>query len=194
MVSKGENLRTAIISTQYGWIGILFSDRGLRKLTLPCDSSAEAQNKLGVCAGNAAHADCDFVADISKQIKGYFQRRCRSFTCNYDLSGSTAFQLAVWQSAEEIPYGQVRSYRFIAEKIGKPGAYRAVGQALARNPVPLIIPCHRVINSGGKLGGFGGKANVRDYKEKLLLLEGAPVNVSTSVKACSQVNNKRRLK
>jgi methylated-DNA-[protein]-cysteine S-methyltransferase len=193
MVPEGENLRSAIISTQYGWIGMLFSDGGLRKLTLPCDSIAEVQKKLGKYDHNAVPADSTSVVVISKQIKGYFQRKRKSFTCKYDLPGSTAFQHAVWQSAAEIPYGQVRSYRFIAAKIGRPGAYRAVGQALARNPIPLIIPCHRVINSDGKLGGFGGKANIRDFKEKLLLLEGALVNVSTSVKTCSQVNKKRRL-
>jgi methylated-DNA-[protein]-cysteine S-methyltransferase len=193
MVLEGTNLISAVISTQYGWIGMVFSDRGLRKLTLPCDSVAEAQNKLDGYAGNSPSADNTSVAAISKQLRGYFQRKRKSFTCKYDLPGSTAFQHAVWQSAAEIPYGQVRSYRFIAAKIGRPGAYRAVGQALARNPIPLIIPCHRVINSDGKLGGFGGKANIRDFKEKLLLLEGALVNVSTSVKTCSQVNKKRRL-
>ncbi len=75
MVSEGTNLISAVISTQYGWIGMVFSERGLRKLTLPCDSAAEAQNKLDEYAGKSASTDNTSVAAISKQLKGYFLRK-----------------------------------------------------------------------------------------------------------------------
>jgi methylated-DNA-[protein]-cysteine S-methyltransferase len=86
------------------------------------------------------------------------------------LLTGTAFQHAVWQAMAEIPAGQVRCYGDIARQIGKPLAARAVGAACGANPVPYLVPCHRVVAAGGKLGGFSGGAGV---KERLLWAEGA---------------------
>lgn len=85
------------------------------------------------------------------------------------LKGATPFQKKVWKVLQTIPYGETRTYKWVAQKIGKPRAVRAVGQACGANPLPLIIPCHRVVASGGKLGGFSlGVA----MKKRLLKLEG----------------------
>jgi methylated-DNA-[protein]-cysteine S-methyltransferase len=79
---------------------------------------------------------------------------------------ATPFQKGVWEMVKTIPYGQTRTYKWVAEKIGNPEAFRAVGQALKKNPLPGIIPCHRVIRSDGKLGGFS-----KGLKEKARLLK-----------------------
>jgi O-6-methylguanine DNA methyltransferase len=105
-----------------------------------------------------------------QQIEEYFQGRRRSFSLPLDLSGLTDFQKAVLTAIDEIPAGQTRSYGDIADVIERPGAARAVGQALGSNPIPIVLPCHRVVASDGSLGGYTGGLQ---RKRHLLKLEGA---------------------
>ena len=86
-----------------------------------------------------------------------------------DCTSGTSFQKNVWKTLQKIPYGEVRSYQWVAKAIGNPKAVRAVGQACGANPLPLFIPCHRVVNASGKLGGFSSGLG---WKRKLLQLEG----------------------
>ena len=102
-----------------------------------------------------------------RELDEYFAGKRRDFSFPLDLRG-TDFQLACWRALLEIPYGQTRSYRDIAEAIGHPHAYRAVGMSNNRNPVAIVVPCHRVIASSGSLCGYGGGL---DIKRKLLDLE-----------------------
>ncbi|MBI2087138.1 MAG: MGMT family protein [Deltaproteobacteria bacterium] len=104
----------------------------------------------------------------TKELSAYLAGRLRSFSAPCDLSGLPAFTRAVLKITVRIPYGQVRSYRWIAGLLGKPGASRAVGNALARNPIPIVIPCHRVVQSDGGLGGYALGMN---WKRRLLDLE-----------------------
>ena len=101
------------------------------------------------------------------QLMEYFEGRRRAFTIPLDPKG-TVFQRRVWKALGEIPYGETRSYKQIAEQIGHPKAYRAVGLANNRNPIAILIPCHRVIGSNGTLVGYAGGLSV---KERLLQLE-----------------------
>jgi O-6-methylguanine DNA methyltransferase len=107
--------------------------------------------------------------DAMRQILEYLEGRRREFALPLDLRG-TPFQLQVWRALLEIPYGETRSYGEIARAVGRPGATRAVGNANGANPVALVVPCHRVIQSGGRLGGFGGGV---ELKARLLALERA---------------------
>lgn len=102
------------------------------------------------------------------QLDEYFLGNCREFTCPLDLSG-TDFQKRCWDALCKIPYGKTCSYADLAKDVGSPRAFRAVGQANHNNPVPIIVPCHRVIGSNGALTGYGGGLSI---KEKLLELEG----------------------
>ena len=106
-------------------------------------------------------------AAARQQLTEYFDGERKEFDLPLRLSG-TEFQLLVLQELRRIPYGETTSYGVIAERIGKPKAMRAVGAANGRNPVPIIVPCHRVIGSGGDLTGFGGGL---DTKAELLRLE-----------------------
>jgi methylated-DNA-[protein]-cysteine S-methyltransferase len=105
------------------------------------------------------------------QLSEYFHGSRRDFSCPLDLQG-TAFQQACWQALCEIPYGSTCTYGELARSVGRPTAFRAVGQANHRNPVAIIVPCHRVVGSDGKLTGYGGGLEI---KEKLLRLEGMAV-------------------
>jgi methylated-DNA-[protein]-cysteine S-methyltransferase len=112
------------------------------------------------------------LAPCLRQLDEYFSGERREFTIPLDLRG-TDFQLACWRALLEIPYGETRSYGDIARAIGHPQAFRAVGMSNNRNPVAIIVPCHRVIASSGSLCGYGGGL---DIKRKLLALERAPIH------------------
>jgi O-6-methylguanine DNA methyltransferase len=103
------------------------------------------------------------------ELEEYFAGKRRRFDFPLDLRG-TDFQLACWRALLAIPYGETRSYRDLARAVGKPQAFRAVGMANNRNPIAVVVPCHRVIASDGTLCGYGGGL---DVKRKLLELEGA---------------------
>jgi O-6-methylguanine DNA methyltransferase len=107
--------------------------------------------------------------DVISQLRKYLEGKLLRFHCKFDFRGTT-FQKKVWSELAKIPYGQTRSYKEIAKAIGHPAAFRAVGNANGQNPLPLIIPCHRVIESNGGLGGFGHGLKV---KRQLLDLERA---------------------
>lgn len=117
------------------------------------------------------------IAAVIEKIRRHFRGELQNFRdVAVDLNNSALFDRQVYDAAREIPPGQTRTYGEIAKAVGQPSAAQEVGQAMAKNPAPIIIPCHRVSAAGGKLGGFsapGGPAT----KAKLLALEGAPINL-----------------
>ena len=110
------------------------------------------------------------VADIAAQLEAYFAGERRAFDVPIDLSFASTFQRRVLMAARGVPAGQVVTYGELARRIGAPNASRAVGWALGRNPLPIVIPCHRIVRAGGGLGGYIGGLEI---KRKLLELEGA---------------------
>jgi len=111
--------------------------------------------------------DPDHFTAVKTQLAAYFAGEHKPFEVDL-LPEGTPFQLKVWSTLLEIPYGKVVSYQWIARRIGKPGAVRAVGAANGRNPISIIIPCHRVIGKNGTLTGYGGGL---DVKQRLIRLE-----------------------
>jgi len=106
---------------------------------------------------------------LARELAEFFQGGRRAFDLAIDPRG-TAFDLRVWQALGEIPYGQTVSYGDLAERLGEPGAARAVGRAAALNPIPIVVPCHRLVGAGGRLTGYAGGL---EAKRRLLALEGA---------------------
>ena len=155
-------------NTPLGWTAVMASREGLLAVTLPHSSEAGALGELGEAINRAERSPLSFVG-LAERLQAYFSGRKVDFPDLIDLSGATPFQRQVWQAARMIPYGETQTYLWIARRIGKPGAARAVGQALGRNPLLIVIPCHRVVASGGGLGGFGGGL---EMKRRLLKLEG----------------------
>ena len=164
-----ESLFYTIFDTSAGWMGILGSTHGLRQATLPQASEQEVRQLLGDYAKQAVWSP-PFFQDLMERLRAYFSGYETTFPDKLDLSGATSFQRAVWEATRLIPYGETRSYAWIAGQIKKPGAFRAAGQALGRNPFPVIVPCHRVLASNGTLGGFTGGI---DAKKHLLNLEAS---------------------
>ncbi len=160
-------------TTAMGWVGILSSARGLVRLTLPQPSAQGALELLGSSLSHATRSPHQFE-DMISRLRIYFDGCKVAFPDELDLSRATHFKRQVWRLTRLIPYGESRSYRWLAEQIGQPNAMRAVGQALAQNPLPIIIPCHRVVASNGKLGGYSGGV---EMKRRLLHLEVAGASV-----------------
>ncbi len=115
-----------------------------------------------------------------QQLGQYFAGQRRAFSIPLDLRG-TDFQLKCWRALLDIPYGETRSYRDLAQAIGHPKAFRAVGMSNNRNPIAIIVPCHRVIAADGSLCGYGGGL---DLKRKLLALESAKTPASRGLWPC----------
>lgn len=118
--------------------------------------------------GRAARApETPLERQVAKELAEYLEGRRSRFTFPVSPAG-TAFERRCWDALLEIPYAETRTYRDIARGLGNPGAARAVGSANHKNPIPIVIPCHRVVNTGGGLGGYGGGL---ELKRRLLALE-----------------------
>ncbi len=154
-----------VIPTPDGDFCAEFSALGLIRLAFP-----QSQPLRPATASSAEAPPADWLQRVRAAIVACLAGRAPGSLPPVDLSGGTAFQRQVWQALREIPRGQTRSYGQIARQIGRPDASRAVGAACGANPVPLLVPCHRVVAANGKLGGFSGGAG---WKPRLLHAEGS---------------------
>ncbi len=164
-----ERMAYAVFETKMGWVGVLGSAQGLTRTTLPQDTPDKALVELGTTAGNA-DKDVRPLLESIRQLSDYFEGKKVAFTEALEFNCSTPFQKRVWEATKQIPYGETRTYGEIAREAGSPGAARAAGRALGANPIPIIVPCHRVIGSDGSLTGFGGGL---EMKKRLLEMEKA---------------------
>ena len=134
---------------------------------LTLTGTEEALTRLSFGGGQAgADSPSPALELAARELAEYFAGARREFTVPLAPEG-TAFQLAVWSALREIPYGATASYRDIAVRLGKPGGAVAVGQANSRNPIPIIIPCHRIIGAGGQLVGYTGGLEIKRFLLRL---------------------------
>jgi len=149
---------TRTLDTPIGELGLVASEHGLQRVLWPSEAGGHAPTPKG----------CSLLLDEAAcQLGEYFAGRRTAFDLPLDLQG-TPFQRQAWLALAEIPYGETVSYAEQAVRLGRPAAVRAVGAANGRNPVPIVLPCHRVVGSDGSLTGFGGGL---DVKRALLDLE-----------------------
>jgi methylated-DNA-[protein]-cysteine S-methyltransferase len=157
--------------TPLGWVGIAWSTRGLVGLTLPQATEADALRQLPARSSPRPEAAADLDIDVlTDKLHRYFEGQEVRFDEPLDPGIGTRFQQTVWAITRAIPRGQTRTYGDIAREAGSPGAARAVGQCMARNPWPMVVPCHRVVGHDGSLTGFGGGLAM---KKQMLTMEGA---------------------
>lgn len=166
---SGFPARLLIVEVRWGWCGLRRSQAGLTRSTLPWPTRDAA---LGLVADEAAWDEQDaLLRDAGELLKSYFAGESPDFALPLDLSGLRRFSRDVLRACARIPRGETRSYGEVAAMAGAPRAARAAGQALARNPLPIFVPCHRVIGADGKLVGFGAGL---EMKRRLLALERVP--------------------
>lgn len=162
-----------VLETAWGWCAIARTGLGLCALVLPMESKREAEAAVRERAPGARSLPRS-MEDTARRIRRYFDGERVAFVGDLDFTAGTPFQRRVWQAACMIPYGQVRGYAGLAMEIGRPEAARAVASALARNRIALIVPCHRVVQSDGRLGGFSGPGGPA-MKRAMLELEAVPM-------------------
>jgi methylated-DNA-[protein]-cysteine S-methyltransferase len=145
------------VNTPFGNLYIIFMGDVLTVV------SFEDDKPRGILPGKSGASDL-----VRKQLDEYLRGERTDFTCQTAFSEGTEFERNVWNALRKVPYGETRTYKWLAEKIGKPRAFRAVGNALGKNPIPIIIPCHRIIESDGSLGGYSSGIGI---KRRLLEIE-----------------------
>ncbi|UVK41098.1 methylated-DNA--[protein]-cysteine S-methyltransferase [Mesorhizobium sp. AR10] len=168
----------AVFETALGFMGIAWSEAGLNRLCLPQHNRDAVERRLLRHAGiaeQAAISEPQWVVDLIASIKAYAAGEDIDFSgVPVDLAGVDDFRLAIYDAARKLSYGETTTYGELAKRAGHAGLPRETGAALGANPVPLVIPCHRILAAGGKIGGFsapGGSAT----KEKMLAMEGVRV-------------------
>jgi methylated-DNA-[protein]-cysteine S-methyltransferase len=151
-----------IIPSPVGNLKLIASDEGLVAILWTNDNAKRV--KVGTLV---EHQDHPILRETGRQLQEYFEGRRKSFSLKLALQG-TRFQNKVWQALLGIPFGETRSYGQLARQLGNPRATRAVGAANGRNPISIVVPCHRVIGASGKLTGFAGgletKAHLLDFE------------------------------
>ena len=168
-----ENIfKYAIFLTAWGWAGFLVDRGGLRIFVLPEERKEDVLFRIKKeLKCNNLFEDNRGWENLIQKVKEYYSGEKVDFTdYQLNLDNYTNFQKKILQTVKKIPYGGIRSYKEVAETAGYPLACRAVGNIMRNNPLPLIIPCHRVIKSDGSLGGFSGKEGIA-LKKKMIDLE-----------------------
>lgn len=154
---------SSTFKTTLGWVTITASDTGVTSIDL---SSSGRTSESSPGGGDPAEA----IVDAAKQqLLAYLDGERREFSLPVDWSAGTTFQRRVWKAITKIPYGRLRSYQWVAMRVGGKQYARAVGMALGANPVPIVVPCHRIVAHDGSLGGFSCGLPL---KRRLLKLEG----------------------
>jgi methylated-DNA-[protein]-cysteine S-methyltransferase len=160
-----------IADSPFGPLLLAATPRGLVKVSLPAYSPDEALEELAARVSPRLLEAPARLDEARRELDLYFEGRLREFDLplDWELTGS-GFRRRVLEETAHIPYGRTSSYSEMAEMAGSPRAFRAAGSALGSNPIPIVVPCHRVLRTGGALGGYGGGLPM---KEALLKLEGA---------------------
>jgi methylated-DNA-[protein]-cysteine S-methyltransferase len=160
-----------IADTPIGPLFVAVSERGLCRISYDPEPERETE-QLARMFGIRVLRSARPLDPVKRELGEYFEGRRREFDLSVDLRGRSEFSRAVLEQLARIPYGEVTTYGSLAARSGRPRAARAVGTIMNRNPIPIVLPCHRVVGSTGSLVGYGGGL---DRKRQLLDLEEAPV-------------------
>ena len=166
-------MRWSVIDSPIGDLSLAVDDTGLCCVRFGAVAPSETVTGPGTVAGSETTDGLlvdreDLLVETQEQLKAYFAGELTDFGVPLSVRGGSAFERSVWAELSRIPYGEMRTYGEVAKAVGDAGAARAVGVACNRNPIPVIVPCHRVVGAGGKMVGFGGGI---ERKRHLLELE-----------------------
>lgn len=162
--------RYVYFKTRLGWIGIVATEQGISSLTLPQKESRMVirQLKKQIPAKTRILFDAYYFGELINNFKQYFRGKEVNFDFPVDLSYGNAFEKKVWEITRSVSYGQIRTYRWIAKELGYPEAIKPVSNALRNNPLPIIIPCHRIVEGNYDQEGYYGGYN---WKKRLIKIE-----------------------
>jgi methylated-DNA-[protein]-cysteine S-methyltransferase len=167
---KEEELAYSTAESPFGPLLVVVSPKGLVRVGFPEDDVDDQLERLAADITPRIVEDPRRLQDVTSQLDRYFEGKLTAFEIPIDWASVAGFRRRVLVATARIPYGSVATYTQMAQKAGSPKASRAAGSALGSNPVPIVVPCHRVLRTGGNLGGYGGGL---DRKRFLLQLEGA---------------------
>ena len=186
-MSNMDSTYYTFFESSIGTISVISRNEKIMSLDIRRENAYEAKKRLSVSYPEAIESEKSFKK-IKLLLDRYLKGEKVDFDVNIDISRESPFTLKVLGELRKIPYGKLRSYLWIGKKLGYPMAARAVGQAVKKNPIPIIIPCHRVIRDDGSLGGFSLGIEI---KKRLLMLEGVfnGVNKSGLIETQIPVNN-----
>ncbi len=162
-------LEYRIFATGAGYLGIVASERGLRRVYLPHGSRRVLTARIRRDFPGVLESP-RLLEDLVEALRRYFAGQPVEFDVPLDLHGASAFEAAVWRACRKVAWGQCVTYKQIAERVGRPNAARAIGMAMRRNPWPIVVPCHRVVRSDGRPGGYSGPGGP-EFKVRLLEME-----------------------
>jgi methylated-DNA-[protein]-cysteine S-methyltransferase len=157
------------VDSPVGPLLIASSDQGVCEICFGANETEQEFVQHLRRRGFRAVPDQNAISNVAVELREYFKGERNHFEVPFDFTGISPFSKSVLQATTEVPFGHLTSYRGIAERIGQPTATRAVGNALGRNPIPVVIPCHRIVRSDSSIGGYTGGLQI---KHKLLALEG----------------------
>lgn len=165
-----------VFETTLGWLGIAWSENGLTQLQLPSHDRAATERRLRRrIVGGVEAPPPAWVAETIEVLKRYANGEPVDFSSvPVDLAGVDRFRLAIYEAARKLAFGETVTYGELAARAGYPGEARDTGQALGQNPVPIVVPCHRILAAGNKIGGFSAPGG-STTKERLLSMEGVRV-------------------
>jgi methylated-DNA-[protein]-cysteine S-methyltransferase len=174
MNREPETVRYRILDTALGPAAVAGGREGLRAVLLPGGGRGALEREI-LRRFPGAVEDPLCLAAASRAVTGYFRTgRLAASAVRLDLSGTKGLRAEVYAALRKVPAGETVTYAELARRIGRPGACRSVGTALARNPLPVFVPCHRVLRTDGGLGGFTAEGGI-DLKRAMLRLEGVEV-------------------
>lgn len=185
-IAKSKRASSEVFHTSWGWMGLAASVNGTRagvnRIVLGQASRKAVERELETFRNShfeIRNSLLPVLRQAQTQLVEFLEGKRRELDFAVDLSEGTTFQRKVWRTILRIPYGRVRSYKWVAARVGGPRHARAVGLALGANPVPLIVPCHRVVAHDGSLGGFSCGLRI---KRRLLALEGTLPQLNSPVR------------
>ena len=165
-----SRLTACVFRTPWGWMGVSETAKGIDAVVLPKASRQAVLSELRSSSTTLMEGRTSpRLREAQAQLTGYLAGTRRTFNLALDLSQGTSFQQKVWKTLQRISYGRLRSYQWVAVRVGGSRYARAVGNAVGSNPLPIVIPCHRIVAQDKSLGGFSGGLPT---KRKLLTLEG----------------------
>ena len=176
-VPRASRLASVVFQTPWGWMGVSETTKGIDAVVLPKASRQAVLSELPAASGELLDGQVSSrLREAQAQLTDYLAGTRHSFDLSLDLSRGTSFQQKVWRTLLRVSYGRLRSYQWVAVRVGGSQYARAVGNAVGANPMPIVIPCHRIVAQDASLGGFSGGLAT---KRRLLRLEGTYAELLT---------------